>query len=192
MSFQDSELSDEHGIHILNMIKFSANKRDTDQFELGLRKAQCFHVDSSDHDKGPKGHSHTSPAKNTEYQNNEELIDILISSNAKTRESSPEIKKKLAEQKETILNQVKGNNLRYRDGLRMVDLRRNNLGSIFMKCFQNCMRFDSYLNCMDLSHNQITQDSLLDFLGSNSLTANTSFISLDISYNPGCNDKIKK
>ena len=37
ISFPDSELYDEHGIHILNMIKYRAEKRDITQFHLGLR-----------------------------------------------------------------------------------------------------------------------------------------------------------
>ena len=37
ISFPDSELYDEQGIHILNMIKYRAEKRDITQFHLGLR-----------------------------------------------------------------------------------------------------------------------------------------------------------
>ena len=74
----------------------------------------------------------------------------------------------------------------------MIDLKKNNLSGIFMKGFQNCMRFDNYLNCMDLSHNNIDEESLLDFLGNNCLTGNSSYTSIDISYNPGANPKIKK
>jgi len=74
----------------------------------------------------------------------------------------------------------------------MVDLRKNNLSGIFMKCFQNCMRFDNYMNCIDLSHNNIDEESLLDFLGNNCLTGNSSYTSIDVSYNPGTNEKIKK
>ena len=54
------------------------------------------------------------------------------------------------------------------------------------------MRFDNYMNCIDLSHNNIDEESLLDFLGNNCLTGNSSYTSIDVSYNPGTNEKIKK
>ena len=54
------------------------------------------------------------------------------------------------------------------------------------------MSFDNYMNCIDLSHNDIDEENLLDFIGNNCLTGNTSYTSIDLSYNPGTNEKIKK
>lgn len=45
--------------------------------------------------------------------------------------------------------------IKYTNGLREVDLRKNNLSDKFIQMLTECLRFDQYIKVMDISHNKI-------------------------------------
>jgi len=48
------------------------------------------------------------------------------------------------------------------------------------------------MKTIDLSHNQIQHQDLLNLVNSNVLAENNSLISLDVSFNPGTTDEIRQ
>lgn len=66
--------------------------------------------------------------------------------------------------------QMKLNILKNENGLRDLCLKKNKFSNVFAKLLQNCLRFDSYIKCIDLSHNRIGKKELTALLDSNSLT----------------------
>lgn len=77
-------------------------------------------------------------------------------------------------------------------GLRIIELKKNKLGSPFMIQFQRCVEFDRYLKSVDLSHNTIGYDEIKRMLKKKSLFENNNLLSLDLRFNPGATPKILK
>ena len=49
-------------------------------------------------------------------------------------------------------------------GLRHIILRKNLLGNSFGESLQRCLRFDKYVRVIDISHNRMSQESLVDII----------------------------
>tara|TARA_B110000285_G_C15112921_1_gene612226 strand:+ start:1574 stop:1867 length:294 start_codon:yes stop_codon:yes gene_type:complete len=79
--------------------------------------------------------------------------------------------------------------IKYITGLRDIDLRKNNLGDKFIEALTNCLKFDSYMKVIDLSHNKINNLRKLPSVVSK---VNQSIIGLNIRWNPGTTEKITK
>ena len=72
--------------------------------------------------------------------------------------------------KSALMFQMKHNILKNESGLRDLSLRKNKFSNVFARLLQNCLKFDSYIKCIDLSHNRIGKKELNALLDSNSLT----------------------
>ncbi len=79
--------------------------------------------------------------------------------------------------------------IKYISGLREIDLRKNSLGDVFIKALTECLKFDSYIKVIDISHNKINN---LKKLPSAISKVNQNIIGLNIRWNPGTTDKIVK
>jgi hypothetical protein len=79
---------------------------------------------------------------------------------------------------------MKCNQLKNLSGLRELNLKHNNFSGIFIKCLQNCLKFDSYLKMIDLTHNNFSKKDLESFIETNCLIENASLLSFDIRFNP--------
>ena len=84
---------------------------------------------------------------------------------------------------------MKVDEIKYITGLREVDLRKNNLGDKFIQALTDCLKFDSYMKVIDISHNKITK---LKNLPSAISKVNQNIIGLNIRWNPGTTEKITK
>ena len=84
---------------------------------------------------------------------------------------------------------MKVDDIKYISGLRDLDLRKNNLGDKFIEALTNCLKFDSYMKVIDISHNKINN---LKKLPNAISKVNQHIIGLNIRWNPGTTDKIVK
>jgi len=90
------------------------------------------------------------------------------------------------------MHQYKQNQIKHQEGLREIDLRLNKLGDRFLHNLSGCLKFDSYIKAINLSHNKFSYDQLKHFVRSNCLNENNSVLCLDVRYNTGANEKILK
>ena len=78
-----------------------------------------------------------------------------------------------------------------KSGLKSIDLRQNQLSDGFGECLQGCLRFDKYMEAIDLSHNNMSKSCLINIVQL-ALRENNSLISIDLRFNLGSTSPIMK
>lgn len=71
-------------------------------------------------------------------------------------------------------------------------MKKNKFSNVFARLLCNCLKFDSYIKSIDLSHNKIGKRELMALLDCNCVTQNASLVNLDFRYNPGTTPEVLK
>ena len=75
--------------------------------------------------------------------------------------------------------------------MREILLKRNNLGVQFMEGLSNCLRYDRFIKCIDVSYNLANEESIKHLIKF-SLQENNTLVSLSLVGNPGLTEKARK
>ena len=92
-------------------------------------------------------------------------------------------------QKQEALLDFKRERISNNKGLRKLILRKNRLANDFAESLQRCLRFDEFVKVIDLSHNKMSEQSMVDII-CNALNDNHSVLSIDFRYNTGTTKQI--
>ena len=92
----------------------------------------------------------------------------------------------------SLIHEYKKNQIKFADGLREIDLKKNKLGNKFIISFITCLKFDSYMKSIDLSHNNFSYEHLKLVIKSGCLNENNSILNVDFRFILGINKKILK